>query len=140
MNEEYSKKIYDYLLGEFRSRFNWLKLSDSDIDPRIDGLPTILMDSCINDQFVEEFNKDPLDSKKWSDFFDFIEELLRSGDQVVIDTIETTILEIIASEAYVDVEAVLPYCGKMSRECIYQSIRVFYGKPDRADHLERIFA
>jgi len=132
-----SRRVYDYLLQEFRSRFEWLRLSDQDIDPVYDGLATVLMDSCINTQFVEEYKKNPGAAEEWKVFFGFIEEMLQSEDSTLTETIETTILEMLASEAYVDLESVLPYCGSKTREAIYNSIRVFYGKPERADCLAR---
>ncbi|MBR4495308.1 MAG: hypothetical protein IKP14_11435, partial [Clostridiales bacterium] len=121
------RRVYDYLLHEFRDRFLWLHLSDQDIDPVCDGLSTVLMDRYINEQFVDEYKRNPADAQKWGTFFDFIEELLQSDDGTLTDTIDTTILEMLASEAYVDLESVLPYCGSKTRESIYNSIRVFYG-------------
>ena len=131
------RRVYDYLLHEFRDRFLWLHLSDQDIDPVCEDLSTVLMDRYINEQFVDEFNRNPADAQKWGTFFDFIEELLQSDDGTLTDTIDTTLLEMLASEAYVDLESVLPYCGSKTRESIYNSIRVFYGSPERADFLAR---
>ena len=131
------RRVYDYLLHEFRDRFLWLHLSDQDIDPVCEGLSTVLMDRYINEQFVDEYKRNPADAQKWGTFFDFIEELLQSDDGTLTDTIDTTLLEMLASEAYVDLESVLPYCGSKTRESIYNSIRVFYGNPERADFLAR---
>ena len=133
-------RVYDNLLQEFRSRFEWLRLSEQDIDPACYGLPTVLMDSCINEQFVDAYNRNPGAADMWRAFFGYIEELLRSDDMTLTDTIDTTFLEMLASEAYVDLESVLPYCGKKTRESVYNSIRVFYGRPGRADYLARKYA
>ena len=143
MKDEFSerlkdgRRVYDYLLREFRDRFLWLHLSDQDIDPVCEGLSTVLMDRYINEQFVDEYNRNPADAQKWGAFFDFIGELLQSEDGTLTDTIDTTLLEMLASEAYVDLESVLPYCGSKTRESIYNSIRVFYCSPERADFLAR---
>ena len=51
------KRVYDYLLHEFRDRFLWLRLCDQDIDPTCEGLSTVFMDRCINEQFIEEFKR-----------------------------------------------------------------------------------
>ena len=143
MKDEFSerlkdgRRVYDYLLHEFRDRFLWLRLSDQDIDPTCEGLSTVFMDRCINEQFIEEFKRNPGDAEKWRTFFDFIEELLQSDNGTLTDTIDTTLLEMLASEAYVDLESVLPYCGGKTRESIYNSIREFYGRPERAEFLAR---
>ncbi len=135
-----TRRIYNYLLSEFSNRFVWLRLNEHDIDPNCDGLPTVLMDSFVNEQFVDEYKKNPEDSKKWNAFFDFIEEMLQSGDKTLEDIIDTTILELLASEADINLESVLPYCGNKTRRSICDSVRVFYGKPERADYLERKYA
>ena len=135
-----SRRVYDNLLQEFRSRFVWLRLSDQDIDPTCAGLSTVLMDRYINEHFVAEYKKNPDAAEEWRAFFGFIEEMLRSGDSTLIDVVDTTILEMLASEAYVDLESALPYCGSKTRELIYNSIRVYYGRPERADALARKFA
>ena len=143
MKDEFNKRltdgrrVYDYLLHEFRDRFLWLHLSDQDIDPTCEGLSTVFMDRYINEQFVDEYKRNHADAQKWKSFFDFIEEMLQSDDGTLTDTIDTTLLEMLASEAYVDLESVLPYCGSKTRASIYKSIREFYGRPERADFLAR---
>lgn len=135
-----SRRLYNYLLSEFRNRFVWLRLNEQDIDPICDGLSTVLMDRYVNEQFIDEYKKDPGDSGKWKAFFDFIEEMLQSGDKTLEDIIDTTILELLASEADINLESVLPYCGNKTRRSICDSVRVFYGKPERADYLERKYS
>ena len=135
-----SRRLYTYLLSEFRNRFVWLRLNEQDIDPICDGLSTVLMDRYVNEQFIDEYKKDPGDSGKWKAFFDFIEEMLQSGDKTLEDIIDTTILELLASEADINLESVLPYCGNKTRRSICDSVRVFYGKPERADYLERKYS
>ena len=135
-----SRRIYNYLLSEFSNRFVWLRLNEHDIDPICDGLPTVLMDSYVNEQFIDEYRKNPGDSEKWNAFFDFLEEMLQSGDKTLEDTIDTTILELLAAEADIDLESILPYCGSKTRESIYNSVRVYYGKPERADYLEHKYS
>ena len=135
-----SRRIYNYLLSEFSNRFVWLRLNEHDIDPICDDLPTVLMDSYVNEQFIEEYRKNPGDSEKWKAFFDFIEEMLQSGDETLEDIINTTILELLASEADINLESVLPYCGNKTRKSIYDSVRVFYVKPERADYLVRKYS
>ena len=130
-----SRRVYDYLLQEFRSRFDWLDLDDEDIDPNIVGLSTVLMDDYINHQFIEKFNKAPDLKDEWTRFFGFVEELLQSQDPKITETIDTTLLEVLASEAYIPLESVLPYCGCNTRRSIYRSIVTFYGKPQRAEEL-----
>lgn len=135
-----SRRIYNYLVSEFCNRFVWLRLKEQDIDPICDGLSTVLMDSYVNEQFVDEYKKNPEDSKKWNAFFDFIEEMIQSGDTTLEDTIDTTILELLAAEVDIDLESILPYCGSKTRESIYNSVRVYYGKPERADYLEHKYS
>ena len=43
---------YEELLNGFRSRFDWLRLSDQDIAGNDRGLLTVLMDRYINEQFI----------------------------------------------------------------------------------------
>lgn len=43
---------YEELLNGFRSRFDWLRLSDQDIAGTDRGLLTVLMDRYINEQFI----------------------------------------------------------------------------------------
>ena len=131
--------IYDFLLNEFKTRFEWLNLSD-DVQGSAAGLPTVLMDSVISRRFAEEFNKDPGSKDKWASFFDFLEELLDSGDSSVTDVIETTIIEMIAADYDVKLESVLPYCGSRTRNSIYCSISDFYGKPQKAENLKNRFS
>ena len=134
-----SAKIYDYLLNEFRSRSDWLRLNDEEIDDDIKGLSTVLMDDVINHQFIEKYNKEPDLHNEWKRFFDFIEELQLSGNSMLIEDIDTTLLEVLASETYVDLESILPYCGVNTRRAIYKSISDFYGRPERAEELKSRF-
>ena len=130
---------YEELLEGFRSRFDWLRLSDQDIAGTDRGLLTVLMDRYINEQFIESYNKEPGDASRWQAFFGYIEELMTSGDENLAEVIETTLLEVLASEAYADLEGILKYCGSKTRSSIYDSIRTFYGRPERAQELKRRF-
>ena len=130
-----SEELYEYLLNGFRSRFDWLRLSDGDVPSSVTGLPTVLMDNVINCQFIEEFNKAPEPQDKWTNFFNFLEELLASNDALLIDAIDTTILEMIAADHDVKLEQVLPYCGARTRRSIYGSVSNYYGKPQKAEEL-----
>ena len=131
--------IYEELLNGFRSRFDWLRLSDQDIAGTDRGLLTVLMDRYINEQFIESYNKEPEDASRWHAFFGYIEELMTAGDEDLAEVIETTLLEVLASEAYADLEGILKYCGGKTRSSIYGSIRTVYGWPERAQELKRRF-
>ena len=130
---------YEELLNGFRSRFDWLRLSDQDIAGTDRGLLTVLMDRYINEQFIESYNKEPGDASRWQAFFGYIEALMTSGDEDLAEIIETTLLEVLASEAYADLEGILKYCGGKTRSSIYGSISSFYGRPERALELKRRF-
>lgn len=43
---------YEEVLDGFRSRFDWLRLSDQDIAGTDRGLLTVMMDRYINEQFI----------------------------------------------------------------------------------------
>ena len=124
---------YEELLDGFRSRFDWLRLSDQDIAGTDRGLLTVLMDRYINEQFIESYNKEPGDASRWQAFFGYIEELMTAGDEDLAE------VEVLASEAYADLEGILKYCGSKTRSSIYASIRTFYGRPERAQELKRRF-
>jgi hypothetical protein len=131
-----SEEIYSYLLYEFRNRFGWLRLSDEDIPKDVVGLPTVLIDHVINYQFIEKYNKEPELQEEWQRFFDFIEELLNSDDTVIVEVVDTTILEMIASDYDVKLESILPFCGSYTRKSIYSSVEHFYGNPQKAEELQ----
>ncbi|MBP5654834.1 MAG: hypothetical protein J6X33_04915 [Clostridiales bacterium] len=130
-----SRRVYEYLLHEFGNRFDWLNLCEYDIDPCDVGLSTVLMDDYINYRFIDKFNREPELQDEWKKFFDFIEEMLCLEDKSLTEVIDTTILEVLASEGSVDLEKVLGYCGNKTRRSILGSVRNYYGRPDRADEL-----
>ena len=134
-----SQRVYDLLLKEFRSRFDWFKLSDDDIDPDVVGLGTVLMDHYINDLVINRLSEASGSSDAIKQFFGFIEELELSEDNALIDAIDTTLLEVLACEERIKLETLLPYCGTNTRRAIYDSVRSFYGKSERARELELKF-
>ena len=134
-----SARAYEYLLTGFGSRFDWLGIVEQNIDPSAAGLPTVLMEEYICQRFLERYNKEPELKGEWQRFFEYIEELMQSEDTSLTDIIDTTLLESLASEVYADLESILPYCGKKTRQSIYNSIRLFYGKPQRAEQLHERF-
>ena len=138
MNKHDSKSEYDQILAGFRDRFDWMRLNDEDIDPVIVGLPTVLMDDLITPQFIEKLKKEPDLHDEWSRFFGFIEELMQSENSIIRETIETTILEVLASENDIDLESVLSYCGEETCNSIFDSISTFYGRPERAENLRKL--
>ena len=131
-----SEEIYSYLLYEFRNRFGWLRLGDEDIPKEDVGLPTVLIDDIINYQFIEKYNKEPELMEEWQRFFGFIEELLHSNDAVIVEVVETTILEMLAADYDVKLESILTYCGSYTRKSIYNSVSHYFGNPQKAKTLQ----
>ena len=134
-----SSRVYNTLLRDFETSFKWIDLTKAKTDTHCEGLPTILMDFYISDQVIKKIPSNGERQEEIDRFFSYIEELLNSSDFFMIDCINTTLLEKIASEETIKLEYVLPHCKKKTIEMILELKRSIFGSEQRANELSMKF-
>lgn len=131
-----SRRIYNYLLTEFCSRFEWIKKYPRDESSSDYGLATVLMDHYITPQTINAIKSGMLTQNDFLDFFWLLEELLTGSDILLKDIICTTLIEKLSSEEDFQIDLFFPYCGSATRTAIYNSLLRFYKKQDRVKMLK----
>lgn len=134
-----SRRIYNYLITKFCSRFKWINKNAIEESNSNLGLATVLMDDYITPQVISAIKEGKLTQKDLIDFFDLLEELLMENDNHLKDVLCTTIIEALSSEESLNLDVIFPYCGSETRNAIFNSLQFFYNKKNRIAELKMKF-